>query len=136
MANDSRSRNNDPEKRRKDRVHLPRKQVLGELHLDATGQKHEVEVYLNDLSPSGVGILIESPLDPGSTIHLHLKQPKHLTLRGEVVWCSQFSVHGAANDDQKDTFAFKAGIKFTPPQPEVLQILKQYTDKQTKKRKQ
>ena len=57
-------------RRSRDRVVAPQGQVPGELRVESSGQPIQAKVFVHDVSPSGIGLAVESALKIGSTVSL------------------------------------------------------------------
>ncbi len=103
----------------------PKGQVPGELRTGSDEQVIMAKAFIHDVSPSGMGISIESPIKIGTSVVLTLKTPHPLTIAGEVIWCSQFDVH-SLSDGEDTEFQYRAGIKFKDEAMPQLEELKRY----------
>src|SRR5690348_10037818 len=78
---------------RKDkRTQIPFFRVHAEIKIEATGEVAEARVFLNDLSPSGVGCFSTIAIDKGLAVAVVIEQPKQIYLKGEVQWCSPYTL--------------------------------------------
>ena len=115
MSNEQPNWPSDKNKRRRPRVTIPFKRLPGELQIEHSRQVVRCRVLLTDISPSGVGIFIENAVDIGSRVTLVLEQPKHLFLKGEIMWCSLFNLH--PHVITAEHFKYRAGMHFTFDSP-------------------
>ena len=114
-------------RRSRDRVVAPVGQVPGELRIDAIGKTMEAKAFVHDVSPSGIGLSVESALKIGTAVTLTLECPNPLTLVGPVAWCSQFDVH-SIKDGSPDNLPYRAGIKFDDELNALVEQFKRYCE--------
>lgn len=86
------------------------KRVPGEMRLQHTNEVIKVRVFLHDISPGGVGLFCERAVEIGSKVDLVLEVPKHLFVRGTVVWCAEAGV--TSHVISTETFHYRAGLTF------------------------
>lgn len=102
------------------------KRVPAEVQVDATREVLESRVFLNDLSPTGVGLFINTPLDKGAEVSIVIEQPKHLFVKGEVAWCQPYTLNTRILSEE--VYAYRMGIRFIFDSPEEAETLKRYCD--------
>ena len=66
-------------------------------------------IFLNDLTPDGVGLFIEEPLVRGQSVSHVIEQPEHLYLKGQVAWCGLYTL--TARVISVESFRYRVGIR-------------------------
>lgn len=100
-----------PKQQRKEkRKDLPFARVSAEIQLDSTKEVAESRVFLNDLSPTGVGCFVIEPIDKGEKVSLVIEQPKHLFVKGEIMWCTPYTLDTKIISSEQ--FRYRVGIRF------------------------
>ena len=81
-------------------------EIIGSFHVEAGG-KHYDTTYVNDVSVSGAGIQLESPLEVGSNVDLTFAAGNwNISVGGKVIWCNK-------NDNElKAGDSYRIGVKF------------------------
>jgi len=83
-------------------------EIAGAFHLDAAGEHFEL-TQLSDVSVSGVGLVLSTPLQVGSNIDLtFVAGDWSISVDGKVIWCSLDA------DDVDSTDTYRLGIKLNP----------------------
>jgi len=100
--------------------------VSAEVKIDDTGEIINCRVFLTDLSPSGVGLFINEQIEKGTELSMVIEQPKHLYVKGEVVWCTPYTLDTKIISN--DVFKFRIGVKFLFDFPEEQEALKKYCE--------
>ena len=73
---------------------LPRgkfRRTLAQVQIQETGEILAGRVLLHDLTPDGVGLFVAGPLSRGDAVSIVINKPRHIFLRGKVVWCTLFT---------------------------------------------
>ena len=112
--------------RKASRTKIPFQRVSAEIRIDSTQEVIEGRVFLNDLSPEGVGCFINVALDKGEQVSLVIEQPKHIYIKGEIIWCSPY-----ARDTKiltQSQFNFRAGIQFKFDDEEEKAAVRKYCE--------
>lgn len=102
------------------------KRSSGELRLEQSQQVVRCRMLLNDLSPTGVGLFLESKVEIGGLVTLVLEQPRHMFLKGEVLWCNLYTLHNSVIST--DAFLYRAGVRFSFTTPKEAEEFKNYCD--------
>jgi hypothetical protein len=103
---------------------VPLQRVSAEIMIEETKEVFDGRVFLSDLNTAGVACFVNSELPKGAVISVVIEQPKHLYLRGEVAWCTPYTL------DTKvlsiDRFDYRIGIKFIFETPQEAEEIKNY----------
>ncbi|MEW6058145.1 MAG: PilZ domain-containing protein [Bdellovibrionota bacterium] len=113
-----------PQQRKEPRKKIPFQRVSAEILVESTKAVLEGRVFLNDLSPNGVGCFVNTSIDKGEKISLVIEQPKHLYLKGEVMWCTPYTTETKIL--RQEQFQYRIGIKFHFDSPEEAQAVHAY----------
>lgn len=114
------------QKRHDSRKNLPFSRVSAEIQIESTKQVLDSRVFLTDLTPSGVGCFVDKALDKGTVVAIVIEQPKHLFVKGEVIWCSPYTLETKIIATEQ--FRYRVGIKFLFDDAEDQEALKQYCE--------
>ena len=101
------------ERRAQSRKNFPYQRLQrtsAQVQIRETGDVISGRVFLNDLTPDGVGLFLTAPLQKGEEVFLVLEYPKHLFIRGEVAWCNLYRLN--TRIISPENFQYRAGIKF------------------------
>jgi len=102
----------------KEKRHHNRMQADYEVYL--TCQGHSLVGLSRDISPSGIGILMNEGLAPGTPVELRIVMPKatlNMELTGSVCYCIE-------NPDQsRPTYSYLAGIQYRRGQGEAFSLI-------------
>ena len=79
-------------KREDVRTYIPFQRVKAEIQNEVTKAIVEGRVFLNDLSASGVGLFTPTPLVTGDKVSIVIEEPKHIFIKGKVIWCAQYTM--------------------------------------------
>lgn len=112
--------------RSKGRKHIPFARVSAEIMITATKQIVDSRVFLNDLSPTGVGCFTNTHVDKGENISLVIEQPRHLFVKGQVLWCTPYTM--STKILSQETFKYRVGIKFIFADEEEKAALRKFCD--------
>jgi len=115
-----------PERRAAPRKQVPFHRVNAEIRTEATKEVTASRVFLIDLTPSGVGAFTVSPLDKGELVSIVISQPKHLYVKGEVMWCSPYNFN--IKIISPEVFRYRVGIKFRFDSPQEQDTVRNYCD--------
>lgn len=110
MWDDDKQKRSGNNKRRAPRIQISMQRVHAEIQVEATKQVVDARVFLNDLSTTGVGLFAHDNLVPGENISVVIEQPRHLYVKGVVVWCSPYTM--TTKIITAETFNYRAGIRF------------------------
>jgi hypothetical protein len=114
------------QKRRVQRDPIPFARVKAEIQLESSHKVAESRVFLTDMSPSGLGCFVNFQIDKGEKVSVVIEQPKHLFVKGEVIWCSPYTLD--TKIISSEFFRFRIGVRFTFDTPEEEQALKQFCE--------
>jgi len=112
------------QQRQKERKHIPFYRVSAEIMIESTKEVANSRVFLNDMSPTGVGCFTNIPIEKGEVISLVIEQPRHLFVKGQVLWCSPYSM--STKVLSQETFKFRVGIKFSFTDDEEREAIKKF----------
>lgn len=105
---------------------IPFQRVHANIKIERTNETAESRVFLNDLSPTGVGCFVNVAIDKGELVAMVIEQPKHIYLRGEVIWCSPYTLDTKILTAER--YDYRVGIKFIFDSPEEADIVKKYVE--------
>jgi Tfp pilus assembly protein PilZ len=97
-------------RRRAPRVHIPMQKVQAEIQVDSSKEVVPAKVLLNDLSLTGVGLFTEAPLPISDYVSLVIEYPRHLYVKGKVIWCTPYTFD--TKIITQEHYPYRAGIKF------------------------
>ncbi len=118
-------------KPRKERKKILFQRVTAEIQIQSSKEVIASRVLLSDLNPKGVGLFVHNPIEKGEKIALVIEQPKHLYVRGEVIWCAPYSLDTKVL--MQESFPFRIGIKFIYDSPAEKQTMETYCAELNKK---
>ena len=103
---------------------VPLQRVSAEIMIEETKEVFDGRVFLSDLNAAGVACFVHSDIPKGAVVSIVIEQPKHLYVRGEVTWCTPYTL------DTKvlsiDRFEYRVGIKFVFETPQEAEEIKNY----------
>ncbi|MBI3544153.1 MAG: PilZ domain-containing protein [Deltaproteobacteria bacterium] len=114
------------QQRQKERKPIPFLRVSAEIMVESTKTIAESRVFLNDMSPTGVGCFTNVAIDKGETVSLVIEQPKHLFVKGEIMWCSPYTLSTKILTQAE--FKYRVGIKFCFDSDEEKAALKKFCE--------
>jgi len=83
-------------------------EIVGVFHV-VSGNKHFETTYVNDVSVSGAGIQLSSPVEVGANIELTFAAGDwKISVEGKVIWCSLEDNEIVPED------RYRIGVKFNP----------------------
>ena len=92
------------------RQNIQLEEVSGGFTLDA-GNKHFDDTLVSDVSVSGAGIELSTPLEVGSEIDLTFKAGDwNISVKGKVMWCSL----DTKSLNTLELENYRVGVKFNP----------------------
>lgn len=97
--------------RREKRREIPFHRVSAEIKLEESEEVTASRVFLNDLSPAGVGCFVPMAIDKGQKVSMVIEQPKHLFVKGEVMWCTPYTLNTKVLSPEQ--FSYRIGIRFS-----------------------
>lgn len=101
------------------RENIELEEIVGSFHLDA-GDKHFEQTFVNDVSVSGAGIQLSSPLEVGSNIDLtFVAGDWNVSVEAQVVWCTMHEDQAQARaiadaEANAADSSYRVGVKFNP----------------------
>ena len=98
------------QRRREKRAEIPFERVTATIRLDSSRQVVEGRVFLNDLSPKGVGCFVPVSFEKGDSVSVVIDEPKHLFVKGQILWCKPYNLESKVLSNEH--FPFRIGIKF------------------------
>lgn len=108
------------------RKEIPFFRVHANIKIESSDETAEARVFLNDLSPTGVGCFVNVAIQKGEKVAIVIEQPKHIYLRGEVIWCSPYTLDTKILTAER--YDYRVGIKFLFDSPEEAEVVKQYVN--------
>ena len=112
-------------KREDVRTYIPFQRVKAEIQNEVTKAIVEGRVFLNDLSASGVGLFTPTPLVTGDKVSIVIEEPKHIFIKGKVIWCAQYTM-STKIISSTENFTYRVGIKFIFDSEEERNAVKEY----------
>lgn len=105
---------------------IPFLRVRATIKVESTSETLESRVFLNDLSPTGIGCFVNTPIDIGQKVAVVLEKPKQIYLNGEIIWCAPYAHDSKVLSAER--YNYRVGIKLIFDSPEQAEIVKQYID--------
>ena len=94
------------------RQNIQLEEISGGFELDS-GNKHFGDTLVSDVSVSGAGIELPTPLEVGSDVDLTFKAGDwNISVQGKVMWCSLDTKSPNTNTLEIDNY--RVGVKFNP----------------------
>ena len=112
--------------RAKERKAIPFHRVSAEILIDSTKEVADSRVFLNDLSPTGVGCFVNVAIEKGEAVSIVIEQPKHLYVKGQVMWCAPYTMSTKVLSAEQ--FKYRVGIKFSFDSEDEKSALKKYCE--------
>lgn len=92
------------------RQNIQLEEISGGFYLDA-GNKHYDDTFVNDVSVSGAGIELSTPLEVGSDVDLTFTAGDwNISVQGKVIWCSM----DTKLQETQGSDNYRVGVKFNP----------------------
>jgi len=116
-----------PKQQRKEkRKDVPFMRLSAKVKSESSSQVSESRVFLQDLSPGGVGIFTNLQFPKGDRVSIVIEQPKTLYVRGEVMWCNPYTFDTKVLS--ADQYKYRAGIRFVYDSPEEEAAVKSFCE--------
>lgn len=115
------------QQRQKARKNIPFLRVSAEIMIESSKAVADSRVFLNDLSPTGVGVFTNLAIEKGEAVSLVIEQPRHLFVKGQIMWCAPYTLNTKVLTSQEQ-FRYRIGIKFVFNDDEERNALKKYCD--------
>lgn len=104
--------------------HIPFTRLSAKIMVDSSKAVANCRVFLNDLSPEGVNCFADVSVGKGEIVSIVVEQPKHLFVKGLVLWCSPILT--TAKVLSKESYKYRVGVKFRFTDDEEREALTKY----------
>lgn len=119
------------QQRQKERKPIPFQRVSAQIMIDSSKQIADSRVFLNDMSPTGLGCFTNVPIDKGEIVSISIEQPRHFFVKAEVMWCAHYSLSTKVLSTER--FAYRVGVRFLFDSDEDRQAVKAFCEELYKK---
>ena len=114
------------QRRKGARKQVPFQRVSAEIQIDSSKKIAASRVFLNDLNPTGMGCFCSISIAKGELVTIVLEQPKHLYVKGTVMWCTPYNMDSKVLSTE--SFKFRMGIRFNFEDDEEKNALQKFCD--------
>lgn len=98
--------------------------VSAQLQTQGTGEVISGRVFLNDLNSNEVTLFLAEPILRETDVFVVIEQPKHLFIRGKVVWCTLFQL--SMKVLSVESYKYRARVRFNYETAEERTMVEEY----------
>ncbi|MGE4234443.1 MAG: PilZ domain-containing protein [Bacteriovoracia bacterium] len=120
-------------KKRAPRAKIPLQRVTAEVKLESNKKILPSRVFLTDLNPQGVGFFSTEAIEKGELVSIVIEQPRHLFVKGEVIWCKPYTLDTKILSE--DSYTWRVGVVFDLKTKEEQESIKKYCEEISPKKK-